>query len=100
MKSEVPKSAVPPLRTLVAATLVALVVASAILVAFVLPAEYGIDPLRTGRALGLTDLANATATGPASQPAGAVIAAPTIKGVFIPERGRWQLDSREFTLSA
>jgi len=38
------------------ATGVALAAASLLLVTLVLPAEYGIDPLRTGRALGLIDL--------------------------------------------
>ena len=42
------------------AAALALVVAAVLLVTAVLPAEYGIDPLGTGRALGLTDLANAT----------------------------------------
>jgi len=42
-------------RVLVATSLAALVAAGA-LVAFVLPAEYGIDPLGTGAALGLTAL--------------------------------------------
>jgi hypothetical protein len=39
------------------ATVVALAVAVVVLVVAVLPAEYGIDPLGTGRALGLTALA-------------------------------------------
>jgi hypothetical protein len=43
----------PSARRLVAASAVALGVAVAILFAAVLPAEYGIDPLGTGRALGL-----------------------------------------------
>lgn len=46
-----------PSRTrIAAATCVSFVVASLLLVAAVLPAEYGIDPLGTGRALGLLDL--------------------------------------------
>ena len=51
----------PSMRTLGVATAVALVAAAVVLVAFVLPSEYGIDPLRTGHALGLTDLASASA---------------------------------------
>ena len=39
------------------ATIAALVIAVIVLVVAVLPAEYGIDPLGTGRALGLTALA-------------------------------------------
>jgi len=45
-------------RRLAATTLVAFAIAAAIVVAFVLPAEYGRDPLGTGRALGLTRIAS------------------------------------------
>jgi hypothetical protein len=45
------------MRAVVTATVGALVVAAIVLVVAVLPAEYGIDPLGTGRALGLLDLA-------------------------------------------
>ena len=44
------------------ATLIAIVVAGVVLVVAVLPAEYGIDPLGTGKRLRLTDLATAAAT--------------------------------------
>ncbi len=44
-------------RRILMATGVALVVALVVLVVAVLPAEYGIDPLGTGRVLGLTALA-------------------------------------------
>ena len=105
---------VPSLKKLLTATAVALVVAAVVLVAFVLPAEYGIDPLHTGRALGLSELANATAE-PSPTPANpsaprrtslnpvlvpAAKGAPTVKDVFIGERRAWQYDSREYTLEA
>jgi hypothetical protein len=48
-------------RRIVLATLAALGVAAVLLVTTVLPAEYGIDPLGTGRLLGLTALADAGA---------------------------------------
>jgi hypothetical protein len=48
---------IPSRRAVVSATLGALVVAAGVLAIAVLPAEYGIDPLGTGRALGLLDLA-------------------------------------------
>ena len=52
-----------PSRTrIAAATGVSFVVASLLLSAIVLPAEYGIDPLGTGRALGLLDLFSAQDT--------------------------------------
>ncbi len=47
----------PSLATLARTTAIALVVAGVILVTAVLPAEYGIDPVGTGRWLGLTDIA-------------------------------------------
>jgi len=49
----------PSRAKLLVATLVALVVAGAVLVVAVLPAEYGIDPLGTGEALGLAVLSGA-----------------------------------------
>lgn len=51
-------------RKIAVATLIALLVAALLLVAAVLPAEYGIDPLGTGAALGLTGLAQAPAVAP------------------------------------
>jgi hypothetical protein len=47
---------------IVKATAVALVIAVALLFVAILPAEYGIDPLGTGRLLGLTALAGVTET--------------------------------------
>jgi hypothetical protein len=52
------------------ATLAAAAVAAVLLVTIVLPAEYGIDPLRTGSALGLIALAESSNRAVASQPAG------------------------------
>ena len=110
----------PSVRSLLIATGGALLAACAILVAFVLPAEYGIDPLGTGRALGLTDLAKATvepakpATVASAAPAAPAEAtkivinpvlvtsptgdAPTVKDTFIGQRDRFQFDSRVITL--
>jgi hypothetical protein len=112
---------VPSLKKLLTATGIALVVASAILVTVVLPAEYGIDPLKTGRALGLTALSNANEkpAKPASAAAGAETTsaepertfispvlvpsptgdAPTVKDVLIRQRRPFQFDSREITLA-
>ena len=47
----------PSVRKILLATAGAAAVAAVILITAVLPAEYGIDPLGTGRLLGLTDLA-------------------------------------------
>jgi hypothetical protein len=126
MTTDTLKTNVPSIKALLTATVVALVVAGAILVAFVLPAEYGIDPLHTGRALGLTALSNAnqaaearpaiapqtpeprtanaesrpTSINPVLVPAAPGADAPTVKDVFIPERENFKFDSREYTLSA
>lgn len=56
--AQLPTPAPPSLATLGRTTAVALAVAAAILVTVVLPAEYGIDPLSTGRRLGLTEIAS------------------------------------------
>ena len=69
----------PTLRQLGKATASALAVAAAILVTAVLPAEYGIDPLGAGKALGLTQL-NGAAKKPAEvQPAAGATLATVVK---------------------
>lgn len=58
-----PQTAPPPSRsTLAKTTGLAIVTAGALLVTIVLPAEYAIDPLGTGRWLGLTEIASPTLT--------------------------------------
>jgi hypothetical protein len=49
-------AAAPTKLRLATASLVAIAVAALLLFVAVLPAEYGVDPLGTGKALGLTDL--------------------------------------------
>jgi hypothetical protein len=117
----VPQGEVPSFKRLLTATGFALLAAGVVLVAFVLPAEYGIDPLGTGRALHLSDLAKATeqpqkaaAVEPAASTAevktepvslNPVLVpsptgdAPTVKDAFIPQRNHFQFDSREITLA-
>jgi hypothetical protein len=109
---------VPSLKKIVAATVAALVAAAVILVVIVLPAEYGIDPLGTGKALGLGELARASeqpAPGaPASDRASSTAdnvtiapvlepsangEAPRVRGAFIAQPSRYQVDSREMTLA-
>ena len=94
------------------ATGIALGVALIIFFTTVLPAEYGIDPLHTGRALGLMSLAKsvpaaggAPAQTRAYQKAAIAVAqpadagdAPVITGVFVPEPGHYKIDSRELKL--
>jgi hypothetical protein len=58
----------PSMAKIATATAVAALVAAVSLVVAVLPAEYGIDPLGTGKALGLTELANASEKPAAAKP--------------------------------
>jgi hypothetical protein len=71
------------------ATIVALAVAAVLLVTVVLPAEYGIDPLGTGEALGLSGLA-ATGTAPPIAPASG--------GPLFPQQLPYKIDAIELTL--
>jgi len=99
---------------------VALAVAAVLLVTAVLPAEYGIDPLGTGKALHLTDLAKAEVAKAPERPAApeasktaeapATIVpvlepakdggTPTVKGAFIAQSKAYKIDSREMKLAA
>jgi hypothetical protein len=71
--------ATPSGRRLVWATVAALIVAAAVLVVAVLPAEYGLDPLGTGRALGLMPTPPPEAAAPATA-TGDAQTAPTMVG--------------------
>jgi hypothetical protein len=121
-EQQIPQVQAPSTGKILMATVIAALIAAVILVVAVLPAEYGIDPLGTGKALGLTSLAKAQ-----EQPAAAVAAAapasasstpasnetasivpvlepsptgeaPRMKGAFIPQAKRYQVDSREIKL--
>ena len=109
----------PSITKILAATVCALVAAGLILITFVLPAEYGIDPLGSGRALGLTAMADVSeqpqmpAAAPQPDPAAAQEAAtivpvweqsprgvaPKVKGAFLPQPAPFQIDSREMVLA-
>lgn len=98
--TSVPTSVQPPApsgRTLAKATLVALAVASLVLVTAILPAEYGIDPLGAGRALGLTDLfaAGEAAAANEANPSGLVEAESR---PIHPQLYQYRVDSREFVI--
>jgi hypothetical protein len=69
----------PPKKRIVLATVLALGAAVVILFVAVLPAEYGIDPLGTGRVLGLTALSGTRAERPTpAETAGSPSPAPVI----------------------
>ena len=79
------------------ATGIAFLAALVLLFAAVLPAEYGVDPLKTGKLLGLTGIAAAgedNAKGRA-----AVVAAPGSGRVNAPENAIYKVDSQDFSLS-
>ncbi|HLK47207.1 MAG TPA: hypothetical protein VKT49_03680 [Bryobacteraceae bacterium] len=86
----------PSKRAIAKATAIALACALVILFTAVLPAEYGIDPLKTGKALGLTDLSNASASKQA--PAGVAAAAPVQTGVYTAQPGLYKVDTEDLSL--
>lgn len=78
----------PSRSRIAAATSVSIVVAALLLITVVLPAEYGIDPLGTGRALGLLDLFGAQEASAPPEPAGARVPPPRV----------YKTESTSFTL--
>ena len=83
----------PSRRKLAKAAGIALLVALILLFTVILPAEYGYDPLRTGKALGLTGLSEAAAENSGSTP-------PAVSaGVFTPQSKLYKVDSQEFLLT-
>jgi hypothetical protein len=81
-------------KSIAAATGVALAVALLVLFVAVLPAEYGIDPLKTGAALGLVQLAKASE----KAPAGAAPKAPVQTGVYTAQPAVYKVDSEDLSL--
>lgn len=94
----VPGPALPTTRTLAITTAAALAVAGVILVTLVLPAEYGVDPLGTGKALGLTAIANPSAGPAVAAPEGATAATPVVEGPVGRYAATYKRDAVEFTL--
>ncbi len=86
----------PDVRTLTRASVIAVIVAAILLVTVVLPAEYGIDPLRTGAALGVAAL-SAPLSEPVPPPEGDTVA-PVQEGPFALYPAEFKVDSREFVL--
>ena len=77
---------------IVTATAIALAVALVILFTTVLPAEYGIDPLKTGKALGLTGLSKAADTTAAGR------ATPVQTGIYTAQPNLYKVDSEDLSL--
>jgi hypothetical protein len=75
------------------ATVIALAVALVILFTAVLPAEYGIDPLRTGKVLGLIGLSKANDGNTAGR------ATPVQTGIYTAQSGTYKVDSEDLILT-
>ena len=88
---------VPSAQTLAIASGLAITIAAIILVTAVLPAEYGIDPFGTGKALGLLALSRAGNAEPVPPPTGAALA-PIRQGDLALYPGEYKVDSRVFVL--
>ena len=79
----------PSKREIAKGAVIALAAAVVVLVTAVLPAEYGIDPLRTGAALGLTELSEAAQAQPV---------APVAAGVYTPQLRTYKVDAEDMLL--
>ena len=88
----------PSKRAIVKASAIALAAALLILFAAVLPAEYGIDPLKTGAMLGLTDLSKASASKSAPPGVAAAAPAPVQAGVYTAQPGLYKVDTEDLSL--
>lgn len=85
----------PSKQALVKATGIALLVALVILFVAVLPAEYGIDPLRTGKMLGLIGLSSAGEDNSKGRAAPTPVAGTS---VYTPQPKIYKTDSEDFQL--
>lgn len=88
---------VPSTRTLAVASGISLLIAVIVLLVAVLPAEYGLDPLGTGRALGFVALSQPVAVAPVPPPEGDALA-PVQQGPVALYPGQYKFDSRQFVL--
>ncbi len=88
----------PSLSTLAKTTVMALIAAGAILVAIVLPAEYAIDLLGTGRWLGLTEIASPRLSPVDVEGAGGAALAPVLNGPLGEYSAEFKLDVFQITL--
>ena len=86
----------PSARTVLTASVLALVVAMVVLVTVVLPAEYGVDLVGTGRLLGVTALSVPVVV--AVPPSQGEALAPVQAGAVALYPGEYKFDAREFVL--
>jgi len=90
----------PSKRKLLTASGIALLVATVVLFTAVLPAEYGIDPLGTGAALGLMSLSTAASAPEIAvpTPGEAAAATPVQEGPIAHYAAEYKFDTTEFVL--
>ena len=86
-----PAAEAPPKSTIVKATLIALAVALVLLFVAVLPAEYGIDPLRTGAVLRLTGISQSD-----SNAGGRAVAVHT--GIYTTQSNGYKISTEDIGL--
>jgi hypothetical protein len=89
---------IPSTRNLIRATAIAVAVAAVVLVTVVLPAEYGLDPLGTGKVLGLTVLTDPVAAPPPVVGDGEVKLIPVQNGPAALYPSEFRVDSRRLVL--
>jgi len=97
-EKDLPNVAAPTRKAIAKATVIAAAVATVLLFAAVLPAEYGFDPLRTGAALGLTELSNSKAAKPAPATAPAE-GQPLLKTTYTAQPRIYKVDSEDLRLT-
>ena len=83
----------PSKGAILKATAIAFAVALLILFTAVLPAEYGLDPLRTGKALGLIGLSKSNDTTAAGR------ATPAQTGIYTAQPSTYKQDSEDLALT-
>jgi hypothetical protein len=81
----------PSKAAIVKATLIAFAVALVLLFAAVLPAEYGIDPLKTGKLLKLSGISQTDSNAGGR-------ARPAKTGIYTPQPGTYKVDTEEIGL--
>ena len=88
----------PSVRRLLTTIVLAAAVAGGILVTTVLPAEYGVDPLGVGRALGLTAISSPPPETGVAAPAGATALTPVQEGPVAHYGAEYKVDSIQLVL--
>jgi hypothetical protein len=94
-EQQLQKVPVPSKSAIARATVVAFVIALIVLFAAILPAEYGVDPLRTGSLLGLTALST---TAEADASPGAPVTVPVVAGTFTGQPKTYKVDAQDLVL--